>query len=260
MSEREAIRKRVWEALRRVAAPDSRFHWDFTAFIPDFEGSALCTQAICALPLYRAATTVLVTPDNNLLSLRAQCLLDQKTLLVPTYALARGFWQITRAEVPPGHELEAVTLDGLERFAHPYAVEAAGAAGAVALLVTGASVINTEGVRLASGLSYFDLEWLILRSLGLVSAGTQVVAAVHDCQLVDWPSAPQPGGASADIVVTPTRLLPTGRRYPQPERIVWGELEWDVVQAVPLLAALYERDHAAPPVAPMHAKENPRGS
>ena len=245
MPEHEAIRKRVWKELRRVAQPDSRFHWDFTAFIPDYAGSAQCTEAIRALPPYRDSRTILVTPDNNLISLRAQCLFDGKTLVVPTYALARGFWQITRADVPPGHEAFAATLDGLECFAHPFAVEAVGAEAPVALLVTGASVINTEGVRISSDPSYFDLEWLILKTLGVVSAATPVVAVVHDCQLVQWPCAPPPFGAVADVIVTPTRVFETGHRYRKPERIVWEDLAWEVIQDVPLLKALYERDHPA---------------
>jgi 5-formyltetrahydrofolate cyclo-ligase len=245
MQEPEAIRRRVWDELRRVAQPDSRFHWDFTAFIPDYAGSAQCTAAVCALPAFSHARTLLVTPDNNLAALRAQCLADEKNLVVPTYALARGFWQITRAEVPPGQEAFAATLDGLERFARPFAVEAAGAGAAVELLVTGASVINTQGVRISSGPSYFDLEWLILRTLGLVSDATLVVAVVHDCQLVDWPCVPQPFGCVADVIVTPTRVFETGQRYRKPERIAWDQLDWEVIQDVPLLMALYERDRAA---------------
>ena len=66
MKEREAIRKKVWGDLRRVARPDSRFHWDFTAFIPDYEGSDLCAGTIREMDLYHQAQTIFVTPDNNL--------------------------------------------------------------------------------------------------------------------------------------------------------------------------------------------------
>ncbi|MCL4466949.1 MAG: hypothetical protein M1389_13155 [Chloroflexi bacterium] len=245
MNEREAIRKRVWGELRCVAKPDSRFHWDFTAFIPDFEGSANCAATIREMGKFRDAQTILVTPDNNLASLRAYCLTDHKTLVVPTYALSRGFWQITREDVPPGHEEFAATLDGLERFARPYPVEAVGPGAGPTLLITGASVINTEGVRISSDPSYFDLEWLILRTLGMVNAETPIVAAVHDCQLVEWPCEPQPVGSIADVIVTPTRVFQTSQRYRKPDQIVWEHLAWDVIREVPMLMALYERDHAA---------------
>lgn len=32
-----SVRERVWNELRKVAVPDSRFHFDFGEFIADFE-------------------------------------------------------------------------------------------------------------------------------------------------------------------------------------------------------------------------------
>src|SRR4051812_50105155 len=45
-------RARVWAELRGVARPDSRFHWDFASFIPDFAGSEGCANRITALPAW----------------------------------------------------------------------------------------------------------------------------------------------------------------------------------------------------------------
>ena len=242
MNEREAIRQRVWGELRRVARPDSRFHWDFTAFIPDFEGSAACAAAIRDLPQYRQAAVVCVTPDNSLAEARAGCLADGKTLWVPTYALGRGFWQVAPSDVPSGQEAYAATLDGLERFARPCPVETADPATGPALLITGASVINTQGVRLSQDPSYFDLEWLILRALDLVRPDTPIIAVVHDCQVVEWDCEPRPFSAIADLIVTPTRVIAAAPPLPKPDRIEWADLAWEVIRDVPLLLALYERD------------------
>ena len=33
------LRRVVWDKLVKVAKPDSRFHFDFSSFIPDFAGS-----------------------------------------------------------------------------------------------------------------------------------------------------------------------------------------------------------------------------
>ena len=242
MNELEAIRQHVWGELRRVARPDSRFHWDFTAFIPDFDDSAACAASIRDLPQYRQAAAVCVTPDNCLAEVRAGCLADGKTLWVPTYALGRGFWQLAPGSVPAGQEAYAATLDGLERFAKPCLVETAEPAAGPALLVTGASVINTQGVRISRDPSYFDLEWLILRALDLVHPDATIIAAVHDCQVVEWDCEPQPFSAIADLIVTPTRVITAAPPLPKPDRIDWADLAWEVIRDVPLLLALYERD------------------
>ena len=50
---KEVIRQRVWNDLRHVARPDSRFHWNFAEFIADYEGSDICAQRIRALPAWQ---------------------------------------------------------------------------------------------------------------------------------------------------------------------------------------------------------------
>ena len=34
-----SMRVQTWEALRKVARPDSRFSWEFAELITDYEGS-----------------------------------------------------------------------------------------------------------------------------------------------------------------------------------------------------------------------------
>src|SRR5215469_9621512 len=85
------LRRVVWRRLAEVARPDSRFGFDFTSFIPDFDGSERCTESIAGLAEYQAAHTVVIMPDNNLEGLRQRALADGKRMLVCTYALARGF-------------------------------------------------------------------------------------------------------------------------------------------------------------------------
>ena len=66
-----SARKLVWEKLRHVAIPDSRFHLDFDQFIPDFNDSDLARTNLTELDLYKTANTLFVTPDNCLEGLRA---------------------------------------------------------------------------------------------------------------------------------------------------------------------------------------------
>ena len=44
------VRERVWSELRKVAVPDSRFHFDFGEFIADFEGGETAVERLLKAP------------------------------------------------------------------------------------------------------------------------------------------------------------------------------------------------------------------
>ena len=67
---RNEARKKIWEELKKVAKPDSRFHWDFAEFIADYEGSDKGAQLIRDLEVYKKAQVIFITPDNNMEKLR----------------------------------------------------------------------------------------------------------------------------------------------------------------------------------------------
>ena len=242
MQDLDRIRQEVWLQLQSVAFPDSRFHWDFTAFVPDYAGSEECTRAIQQTKRYQQSRVIMVTPDNNLASLRSKALDDGKLLVVPTYAIGRGFWQIARQDVPKGQEDFSATLDGMEKYARPFPIEHVLAEDRPTLMVTGASVLNLQGVRLSPSPSYFDLEWLILSSLGIVDQQTPIFAAVHDCQVVDCQCDPEPFSVVADWIITPTQAFPTRSPFPRPESITAARLPWHLIKSIPLLRTIYEQE------------------
>ena len=79
---KETIRQRVWSDLRKVARPDSRFHWNFAEFIADYEGSEIGSQLIQALPAWQASNLMFITPDNNLEVQRRVALEDGKRFVM----------------------------------------------------------------------------------------------------------------------------------------------------------------------------------
>lgn len=228
----ETIRRQVWLQLQAVARPDSRFHWDFARFIPDFEGSDTCCEQVRRTALYQDAAVLFVTPDNSLVDFRARCLQDGKTLIVPTYGITRGFLLLERGMVPPGQEAFAATLDGLDGFGRPGDLSGL---PAPELLVSGASVINHAGVRVSPGPSYFDLEWLLLSAAGLVEAGTPIMTVIHDCQLVDLALRPLSFAVAADWIITPSLTRRTGQAFSRPTPAAIRDLPWEILQEVPLL-------------------------
>lgn len=48
----------IWEKLRKVARPDSRFSWEFSEFITDYEGSDKCAELLTATQMYKDAKVI----------------------------------------------------------------------------------------------------------------------------------------------------------------------------------------------------------
>lgn len=221
------LRRMVWGRLSEVARPDSRFDFDFSNFIPDFEGSALCAEAVRSLPEYAGARTLFVAPDNNLEELRALALGDGKRLVVATFAMRRGFVVLEGTEVHPRHRELAATLDAMERFGRPLSLGELRDLRKVDLVVSGAAAVSAEGVHFGKGHGYLDLEWALLRELALVSDPTPVVVSVHDCQVVPERVPHAPYDVTVDVIVTPTRLLRCDPALPKPKGVYWERVPPD---------------------------------
>jgi 5-formyltetrahydrofolate cyclo-ligase len=232
------VRQEVWDALRRVAKPDSRYHFDFAEFIPDFEGSEAALAHLVALPLYEGAALIFITPDNCLEELRAQALRDGKTILVPTYGIRRGFVKLEPADVPEGREEYASWLDGMERFGQHVSLAQIQELGRLDFLVTGGSVINYEGIRFGKGHGFFDLEWAMMFQIGVADESTPVIAFVHDCQVADVPLQPSPFDTVCDLIVTPSRLIEVRKPSKPTCGVLWDKLAPGMFEDIPPLQEL----------------------
>jgi 5-formyltetrahydrofolate cyclo-ligase len=239
--DRDAIRRSVWERLRNVAVPDSRFHLDFSMYIPDYEGSERIHEAIRRLPFYEGTGAVFVTPDNNLQSLRAGFLRERRPLLITTYGILRGFVFFSPGNVPPGSEDYAASLDGAERFGTRLDLQAIAQLERLDFLVTGASAVSKEGIRFGKGHGYFDVEWALLRELKVVGEETPVVACVHDVQYVEADLPSRTTDTLVDWIITPTRTIEVERTRPKPSGIDWELLDATLLRTIPPLQELKAR-------------------
>ncbi len=223
-------RERIWAELAKVARPDSRFHWDFSAFIADFEGSDRCAGRVAQLDAYRSGGLLFITPDNSTEMMRLRAMRDGRAFLMTTYGIARGFLFLDPAGVPPEDYRYAATLDGMDHYARPVSLGQMSGMGPVVLLVTGGSAVSTNGVRFGKGHGYFDLEWAILSEIGLVDEDSQIADLVHDVQVVDQVLHGDDHDVPVDWVVTPTTL----RHVPDPGRSL-GRVRWEMLAGSPLL-------------------------
>ncbi len=238
MDHKASVRERVWSELRKVAVPDSRFHFDFAEFIADFAGSADAVARLTAHPFYRQAKIIFIAPDNCIEQLRLQALRDGKSVLMTTYSIKRGFWLLDPAEIAPADYEKAAMLDGMERLARPVSLEEIAALGSVDYLVTGTGAINHEGVRFGKGHGFFDAEWAILYTLGCIHKGTPAAAVVHDCQLLDETLYPDEFDTVVDVVFTPTRTIEVSDPQKPTCGILWDRLDPHMLATIPPLQDL----------------------
>ncbi|OCK77165.1 nagb/rpia/CoA transferase-like protein [Lepidopterella palustris CBS 459.81] len=254
-SNKQTIRSKIWTSLLPHALPDSRFNLDFSSFIPDFQGSPLATERLVALPCYKAAQVVFITPDNCLEGLRLHALRAGKKVLVTTYAIRRGFVLLEPDVIERGggrFEVAAM-LDGMEkpeigRYVSLAELRAEGVK--VGLCVTGTGAVSMRGVRFGKGHGFFDLEWGMLRRVGVVEGKTVVVAVVHGCQIVDEAGEgmglglgemrPEEWDTVCDFIVTPERVVEVEGVVKPDCGILWERLEEGMLESIPPLRELRE--------------------
>jgi 5-formyltetrahydrofolate cyclo-ligase len=222
-------RERIWSELAKVARPDSRFHWDFSSFIADFEGSDECARRVTELDAYQAGGLLFITPDNSTEAVRLQAMRDERPFLMTTYGLVRGFLYLEAGAVPATDYRYAATLDGMDRYARPVTLAEIEDLAPVTLLVTGGSAVSVNGVRFGKGHGYFDLEWAMLSEIGRVDDDSEIVDVVHDCQVVDEVLTGEDHDVPVDWIITPTvttRVLESGREL--------GRIRWEMLHDSPL--------------------------
>jgi 5-formyltetrahydrofolate cyclo-ligase len=242
---REETRERIWDDLRTVARPDSRFGWDFSSFIPDYEGSDACADRLLGQWGSDSDESWFVTPDNNLDPLRERLVDRSRPFTMPTYGIRRGFLRLEPGDVPEGQAPFASTLDGMNRFASVIELATMEATlPVVDCMVTGASLVTPDGLRMGKGHGFFDLEWAMLLEVGLVDEDTDVIAVVHDVQVLEDVAGQELAAdhdTIVDAVVTPSRVIEIDGAPPKPSGIRWPLLDLETVQAMPPLETLWQR-------------------
>ncbi|QQA41760.1 5-formyltetrahydrofolate cyclo-ligase [Pelagovum pacificum] len=232
------VRARVWSELRKVAVPDSRFHFDFGEFICDFDGGDAAVDRLVDHRFYQEADLIFIAPDNCLERLRLKALQDGKTVLMTTYSIKRGFWLLDPAKIDPVDWPLAATLDAMERLAQPVTLADIAKLGTVDYLVTGTGAINLEGVRFGKGHGFFDVEWAMLHELGRITAATPAAAVVHDCQLLTETLRPESFDTVVDAIFTPTRTIEVDDPHKPTMGIIWDVLDPQMYDTIPPLQEL----------------------
>jgi 5-formyltetrahydrofolate cyclo-ligase len=225
------VREKIWSQLRKVALPDSRFDHDYSSFIADFEGSKEATALLTSLPCYKNASILFIAPDNCLQTLRFRALQDYKKVLVTTYGIRRGFFLLDPVAIDRSKYEVCSLLDGMELYGRHISLSGlttllSQVGTKIPLMVTGTGAISSrDGLRFGKGHGFFDLEWAMLYSLGLVDDETRTVAVVHECQVLDEDLVGEEWDTGCDFVVTDQRVIDVERARKPSCGILWESLE-----------------------------------
>lgn len=235
----------IWEKLRSVARPDSRFSWEFSEFITDYEGSDKCADNLAGTEQYQKAEVIFITPDNNLEKFRERAFLDKKTVVMTNYGITRGFFLIKPGMVPEGKEELASLLDGVSRYwKHQTLAQLKASVGHIDMMVTGASAITPSGIRFGKGHGYFDLEWAMTYTAGLVDNSTSIFAVGHECQIADVDVEVRVYDTAIDYIVTNERVLKTRNEFPRPTGgVIWSLLAPGMREQIPPIQELWCKQH-----------------
>jgi 5-formyltetrahydrofolate cyclo-ligase len=237
--DKQAIREAVWDCLE--AEGIARFPFPPHDRIPNFEGAKTATQRLTDTAVWDAAETIKANPDSPQLPVRRAALRAGKTvyMAVPRLRDERGFDDPDPAELDDIEAAPAVSnvADHASQVG-PEAVEG------LDLVVSGSVAVTTDGARIGKGEGYSDLEYAVLRELGLVDDSTPVVTTVHERQVVDGPESAVDAGAvpvashdvPMDHLVTPERVITTETEHGRPTGVDWDALDPNQVAAIPVLA------------------------
>jgi len=162
-------------------------------------------------------------------------------VLVTSYGIRRGFWLLDPKEITEEKWEMAALLDGMERLGRHVTLENIKYMcknQRIPLMVTGTGAINHKGLRFGKGHGYFDLEWAILHTIGVVDQSTKTIAVVHECQVLDDELRGEEWDTGCDFVVTNERVIGVDGACKPICGVLWDRLEDGMLEDIEPLRKL----------------------
>jgi 5-formyltetrahydrofolate cyclo-ligase len=239
-AEKERIRRAVWRALleKGVARPP----FPIEGRIPNFAGAEKAAQRLVGERIFQEAEVVFCNPDSPQKPVREAVLRHGKLLVMASPRLRSGFIVLDPKRIDAKRYSYAATIRG----AFLYGELRRDNVPPIDLKVAGSVAVDPKGGRVGKGGGYSDLEYAILRELGLVDEGTPIVTTVHDLQVVERvPMAEH--DVPIDWIFTPTRTIRCERDRRRPPGVIWEILPESELRAIPILQELRARRGLAKP-------------
>jgi 5-formyltetrahydrofolate cyclo-ligase len=231
---KKELRKACWLALRVAGA--ARFP-GVEGRIPNFVGAEAAAKHLIGWSRWKRAKVIKSNPDSPQRPARHAALKEGKKLYlaVPRLADGKPFVEIDPADFEPDEFWPASSIKGGLELGHPVSLEEM---EPIDLIVTGCVGATREGARLGKGGGYSDIEYALLREVGLVGARTPVVTLVHPAQILADGAIPMTRhDLSLDRIATPEGLIECPRVFKRAKGILWDELDAAKIDSIPVLAA-----------------------
>lgn len=234
VTSKASIREGVWRAMTEAGV--ARFPGAFGR-IPNFQGAREAEQQIAELDAWKGARTLKSNPDSPQQPLRLRALTEGKLvyMAVPRLRSEKCFIELDPAVIE--NLTFASSIKGafkLGRLVHPREMRP------IDLIVCGAVAVGRDGARLGKGGGFSDLEYALVRTLGLIGPETPVVTTVHPLQIVE-DAIPMTGhDLVLDYIGTPQELIRCDPTYEKPQGIAWDEVG-EKLHEVPVLRELTQR-------------------
>ncbi|WP_226040215.1 5-formyltetrahydrofolate cyclo-ligase [Natrinema sp. DC36] len=232
--DKASVRERIWDDLEESG--EARFPFPPHGRIPNFAGASDAADRLAEQPEWNEATTIKANPDAPQLPVRRRALREGKTvyMAVPRLSDERCFLKLDPDDLEDYDA--ATTVSGSSKHGEQVGPEAV---DRVDLIVSGSVAVTEAGGRIGKGEGYSDLEYAVLRELGLVDESTPVATTVHERQVIDDAVAIAAHDVAMDLVVTPERVLrPEIDGTGQPEGIDWDLLTDERLEEIPVLDRL----------------------
>lgn len=230
--DKRTLRERIWDELEESG--EARFPFPPHGRIPNFAGADEAAERLADQSEWDRARTVKANPDAPQLPVRRRALRAGKTLYMaqPRLRDERPFLRLDPDEVSDVDE--ATTVSGVSDHGVPVGPEEM---PEIDLIVSGSVAVTEDGARIGKGEGYSDLEFAVLRELGLVTDDTSTATTVHGMQVVDEDVDIESHDVPMDLIITPERAIRPASRE-KPSGIRWAELSEERIDEIPVLRRL----------------------
>lgn len=230
-----AIRESVWETMDSEGI--ARFPFPPHGRIPNFAGADRAAARIAKTQEWEDAQTIKCNPDAPQRPVRQRALAAGKRLYmaVPRLREPDPFIVLDPESIPP--DADASTIGGADEWGEPVGIDAL---EPIDLIVSGSVAVDTMGTRIGKGEGYSDLEYGLLRDVGVVTASTPVVTTVHACQVLEDALPRDSHDVQLTVIATPDRCFETRGRVSQPTGIDHALLSDDQLESIPVLSERFD--------------------